>query len=122
MVLPAVIVNCQTESTSGVFICGMYVLCALIRLSYFNVDEEDRQDATSEKRTYYKGLPVTTVALVLPFLFQQTNLMEIKLLVLMIMGVAFLTPFKLKKPNQTLKLILIALGALAFFKVLMGLI
>ena len=36
-------------------IAGGFVLCALIRLAYFNVLEEDRQRETKEKRKSYMG-------------------------------------------------------------------
>ena len=51
-VLPAVIVNYQTEEKYALFVCGMYVLAALIRLSYFNVTEEERQEKSTEKRAF----------------------------------------------------------------------
>lgn len=47
----------------------MIVLAAVIRLGYFNVMEEERQRNTTENRKEYQGLPVTTVAIVLPLLF-----------------------------------------------------
>ena len=50
-------------------ICALYLLSALIRLSYFNVDEMERQNQTSESRHEYRGLPVTSVAIVLPAVF-----------------------------------------------------
>lgn len=36
---------------------SFFALCALIRLAYFNVTEEERQDRTSEHRAYYLGVP-----------------------------------------------------------------
>jgi CDP-diacylglycerol--serine O-phosphatidyltransferase len=47
----------------------MIVLAAVIRLGYFNVMEEERQRNTTENRKEYEGLPVTTVAIILPLLF-----------------------------------------------------
>ena len=47
----------------------MIVLGAVIRLGYFNVMEEERQRTTTENRKSYQGLPVTTVAIILPLLF-----------------------------------------------------
>ncbi|MBD5131031.1 MAG: CDP-diacylglycerol--serine O-phosphatidyltransferase [Clostridiales bacterium] len=47
-----------------------FVLCALIRLAYFDVDEVNRlNDPSSERRTSYTGLPVTNVALALPVFY-----------------------------------------------------
>ena len=62
-ILPAVIVyKACGESIFALFIPAMYVLFALIRLAWFNVDEEDRQNTSNESRKHYLGLPVTTSA------------------------------------------------------------
>ncbi|MBQ1472279.1 MAG: CDP-alcohol phosphatidyltransferase family protein [Lachnospiraceae bacterium] len=45
---------------------AFFVTCGVIRLGYFNVQEEMRQEQTDEKRTSYQGLPVTTTALIFP--------------------------------------------------------
>lgn len=47
----------------------LIVLGAVIRLGYFNVMEEERQRNTAEPRKTYQGLPVTSVAVVLPLLY-----------------------------------------------------
>ncbi len=48
---------------------ALYVLTAQIRLAYFNVDEFNRQNKTTELRKYYTGLPVTSSALIFPFIY-----------------------------------------------------
>ncbi len=53
----------------GLLSAVMIVLGAVIRLGYFNVMEEERQRQTSELRKQYQGLPVTTVAIILPLLY-----------------------------------------------------
>lgn len=53
---------------TGVAILLFYVLAGLIRLAWFNVSEEVRQDETEEKRKYYQGLPITSMAVLLPLL------------------------------------------------------
>ncbi len=48
-------------------ICGfLLTICGLIRLAYFNVKEEERQQETNERRTYYQGLPITCSAIGVP--------------------------------------------------------
>ena len=67
--LPAVIVyTVSAGSDLSFYISGLYLLCALIRLAWFNVDEEERQDTESGGRSVYYGLPVTTAALMIPAL------------------------------------------------------
>ena len=39
-----------------------YGLAGVIRLGYFNVMEEKRQNETSENRKYYQGLPITSMS------------------------------------------------------------
>lgn len=49
---------------------GIFVLCALIRLAYFDVTEEIRTgDENCGRRLYYEGLPVTNVAFALPIFY-----------------------------------------------------
>lgn len=53
----------------GVLILMFYCLAGLIRLAYFNVMEERRQQETSENRKYYQGLPITTISVILPLVY-----------------------------------------------------
>ena len=53
----------------GIAILLFYGLAGLIRLAYFNVMEEKRQNETSENRKYYQGLPITSMSVILPLLF-----------------------------------------------------
>lgn len=69
-VFPAVIgYNYGFNHGLGVIAAIMIVLGAVIRLGYFNVMEEERQRQTTELRKQYQGLPVTTVAIILPLLY-----------------------------------------------------
>ncbi len=82
---------------------ALYVLCALIRLAWFNVDEEERQDREGGRRQVYLGLPVTWSALIFPLLFAfglgfGWPMALIAPIVLLLTAAAFLTPFRLKKP------------------------
>lgn len=48
----------------------VFVLCALVRLAYFNVTEETRASgADGAPRTSYEGLPVTNAAVALPVFY-----------------------------------------------------
>ena len=125
-VLPALIVlGANKESLLYILISGTYLLCALIRLAWFNVNEEERQDGEEGGRKEYLGLPVTTSALAIPLFIGVGNLFSLPLdkvypWLLLGMGVAFLTPFRLKKPRLVGKLILIALGGACLALVLIG--
>ncbi len=98
-------------------ICAIYLLCALIRLSYFNVDEMNRQRMTSDSRHEYRGLPVTSVALILPAVFIISYFagsarppIEPAAILLIFMAFAFIMPFKLPKPGIVGKIVMIVIG------------
>ena len=69
-VLPACIgYNYGFNYGLGLVSAVLIVLCGLIRLGYFNVMEQERQQTTSENRKEYQGLPITTSSIILPLLF-----------------------------------------------------
>lgn len=94
----------------------LYPLCAVIRLAYFNVTEELRQKQTCEVRKVYEGLPVTSVALILPLLYSFRNDIGHELfpaiygIVLSIIAIAFITRFKIKKPGMKSMFIFLGIG------------
>ncbi len=95
-----------------------YVLAALIRLAYFNVlEDQRRKDGGTGANKEYRGLPVTSAALVFPtiLLIQSVTSIDITLsyfATVLIAGVLFITPFKLKKPGTREILFMVGLGAL----------
>ena len=110
-----------------IVVCALYLLSALIRLSYFNVDEMERQNQTSESRHEYRGLPVTSVAIVLPavfivsyFLGNSRPPIQAAAILLLIMAIAFITPFKMLKPHLIGKIILILIGLVELALLLLG--
>ncbi len=119
-VLPAVIAFAAAgQSTASLYLAGLYLLCALIRLAWFNVDEEERQEHESGSRTVYLGLPVTTSALLLPALLELGGQLgrpvgRLAPLALLIMAAAFLTPFRLRKPQLPGKAVVLLAGAAEF--------
>ncbi|MBR5773208.1 MAG: CDP-alcohol phosphatidyltransferase family protein, partial [Clostridia bacterium] len=51
-------------------IASLFVLAAIIRLAYFNVMEDERQQLEpTQPRKFYDGLPVTSVSLILPIIY-----------------------------------------------------
>lgn len=103
-VLPALIVYAGSGGKLRLIPCALYVLCALIRLAWFNVDEEERQDREGGRRKIYLGLPVTTAAVIYPLLLSfgwkyHWPLQTLLPLVMLLTAAAFLTPFRLKKPS-----------------------
>lgn len=94
---------------------ALFALCALIRLAYFNVLEEERQSQTTEKRKSYLGVPVTTVAVVLPLIYMVYDCKLIKNslcfpILLIILATGFLSPIEIKKPGFIGKIVLVIIG------------
>lgn len=125
-VLPSMIgYHCAEKTILSAVIAAAYVLCALIRLAWFNVDEEQRQDEESSRRDAYLGLPVTTSALLLPLLIgtgwrNEFPFDKMTQWLLLGIGVAYLTPFRLKKPEKVGMWLLALMGLAAFITVLTG--
>ena len=106
-------------------IASVYVLCALIRLAYFNVLEEERQQAETGKRKWYLGLPVTSIALILPAFFVLGNRFALDAgtlfaFLLIIVAVAFISPVRIKKPYLVGKIGIVFTGVVELIVLLMG--
>lgn len=100
-------------------IMAIYVLAALVRLAYFNVEEEIRNDKHEGLREYYTGLPVTSSSLIFPILlsFQYITPVDITPLYFVTMLVTsclFIMPFPVKKPGTRAILFMVAIGAIDF--------
>lgn len=112
-VLPAVIAySFGVDGVLGMMVCAFYVLAALIRLAYFNVTEQKRQQETDENRRYYQGLPVTTIAGLFPVLCMFKNVISSGFpgvigdvfpiflgIALTIIGLLFILNIKVPKPH-----------------------
>ena len=118
-VFPAMICYCLgMDRIPGIIILCLYCVASVIRLAYFNVMEEKRQNETSELRQYYQGLPITSMAIILPFLYLLrrgcgNNFLLVIHVAVVVVGVLFVTDFKVKKPQNPMVILLVALVALA---------
>ena len=96
----------------------MIVLGAVIRLGYFNVMEEERQRNTTENRKEYKGLPVTTVAMILPLLFMGQHNIPRNIFpfvfhsFMILISILFVLKINVKKLSMKGVLILFTIGAI----------
>lgn len=102
----------------------LYVLAAVIRLGYFNVMEEKRQNETTECRKFYQGLPVTSSAIIFPVVFICKDLIGkeyfpfVYLGVLILVGLLFICNFKVIKPGNKAILAFVIVGAIIIFRIL----
>ncbi len=107
----------------------VYILAALIRLAYFNVTEEERQKIEGDKvRKEYTGLPVTSAAIIFPFIMMLDFLLNsvdfglVYFGVAILMSLAFLLKFKIRKPGLRGILIMVGIGVAEGVLLLIGIL
>ena len=93
----------------------LYIICAIIRLAYFNVDEIMRQKNENGSRKTYYGLPVTAAAMLFPLIYGLKDLLGAALLpvyqvALFAVAAAFILKFKIRKPHGAALWVIFALG------------
>lgn len=115
-VLPGIFVyRISDKSVLTGVLASFFALSALIRLAYFNVLEEERQNESEEERESYLGVPVTTIAVLLPLVYllydhKIWNNVRCFSVLLVCMGIGHLLPVKIKKPGAKGKVGLLLLG------------
>ncbi len=93
----------------------LYLICAIIRLAYFNVDEMCRQKSENSRRRVYYGFPVTLSALVFPLIYGLQNILGAAMCIiyqiaLYCIAVLFVLRFRMYKPKGKEIFIVLALG------------
>ena len=107
---------------AGISILVFYLIAGVIRLAFFNVMEEKRQDETDEARKYYQGLPITSIAIILPLfctlrpLLGHRFLSELHICILTV-GLLFIINFPLRKPGWKMLTLLVATVSCALIKI-----
>ena len=91
----------------SIAILAFYGMAGVIRLAYFNVMEAKRQSETSENRKYYQGLPITSMAVIMPLLF-----------VASVFFPGFIFNFRFRKPTNQELVVLVAVVAVAVLFIL----
>lgn len=106
-VFPAYLCYCLgVQNASGIVILGLYCVCAVIRLAFFNVLEAKRQQTEGGANKYYRGLPVTSISMILPPVYLLRFLLPKKVFTILlhivpsIVGFLFILDFPLKKPDM----------------------
>ncbi len=102
-----------------IIINAIFAICAVIRLAYFNVTEEERQSTTKEARVFFEGLPVTSSAVIFPFVYcfvgVFSNIFEyIYAAALLLIAILYITPVRIPKPRKLLSIVLVFLGITEF--------
>jgi len=91
-----------------------YCICSVIRLSFFNMLETNRMQSEDPGEKVFRGLPITSISVIMPLIFLLEFLMSEKLFtivliaMLIVVGTCFILNFKLRKPSNLVLGILIA--------------
>ena len=96
-----------------------YILAALIRLAYFNVLEEERQSRKDNRKKSYLGVPVTTIALVMPavYIFFANGILSNSIcfvVMIALTAIGFISPIEIKKPDSIGKIVMMLIGIIEY--------
>ena len=114
-IFPAVLCyHMGVDGFAGILILFLYSLCAVIRLAFFNVLEGNRQRTEGGCNKTYRGLPVTTVSMLLPVVCMFRNCLGehtfAALLHVVLAVTAFLFVLDFSVPKYDFKKPLVKLG------------
>lgn len=103
-------ISCGTSKVYSMIASSAIVVAGIIRLGYFNVMEQNRQKTTTGNRKSYQGLPVTSVAVILPLVylckklivdtFSETAFNMTFTTIVLVVALCFILDIKVKKPNN----------------------
>ncbi len=105
-VLPAVILLAVSTGPVYTIVAALFALAAVIRLGFFNVHEQIRQQTSTEDKSGFRGLPVTFAAWVVPSVFAFQPYLgfqwfpPVLMTVMLAMAILFVLDFSLKKPKR----------------------
>lgn len=122
--LPAVI--CYLLGVRGYIGCiaiSYYCICSVIRLSYYNVMEMNRQMMEEPTVKVYYGLPITSITIILPAVFLlelvvSEEVFPVNLIaMLFVVGTCYILNFKIYRPTR-----LVLIGLIVITAFILGLI
>ena len=107
---------------AGPPILCFYCLAGLIRLAWFNITADQPPRADGKK--YYQGLPITSIAVILPLAYAAGTLMPeyfyvLLHLVMLVTGALFIIRFPFRKPTDKELAVIIAVVAAAIVYILL---
>lgn len=106
---------------------ALFVIAGVIRLAYFNVMEQKRQEETDDARKYYEGLPITSTAILFPIYFVFLDLIHAQNMQVwltgfyLVIGLLFILKIRVKKPTMVTMIAFIVLAIVVMAR-LIGLI
>ena len=124
-VTPAVICyQMGLKSVAGICCEIFFVLCGVIRLSYFNMLEELKHSkpASADEKKYYHGLPITSITIIFPVVYMFRTLLDghftiLLAVMLLFVGFFYILDFRLKKPGNAVVAAIMAFVALVMLNI-----
>lgn len=125
-ITPAIIAySLGLNSTFGIIVEIVFVLCGIIRLAYFNVLEELKHlhPEKSESKCYH-GLPITSIAIIFPIIYMFRPLVSEQLFltvlpfVLLAISFLYISDFKIRKPSNAMVAFILIFMAIVVLKIL----
>ena len=118
-VLPACIgFACGLNKWYHIAILALFVLAALIRLGYYNVMEMAQKNVDESGQRFFRGLPVTSIAIILPIVYGLMlygKLLPWAGIILSVMflavGFGYVSQLRIKKPTLAGNILMIVFGA-----------
>jgi CDP-diacylglycerol--serine O-phosphatidyltransferase len=106
-IAPVFLLYCMgVRNTLGMVILCFYCICGVIRLGFFNVQEAKRQQVEQGCGKEYRGLPITTMSLLLPVAYLLRLILPGKIYRILlyilpaVTGFLFILDFRVKKPDM----------------------
>lgn len=102
----------------------LFLIGGVIRLGYFNVMEQKRQETTTEVRKYYEGLPITSTAIIFPIYYlilTDLHISDVRpwlIAFYIIVGLLFVLRIRVKKPTMLTMIIFIVLAVILMARLL----
>ncbi|WP_343209367.1 CDP-alcohol phosphatidyltransferase family protein [Anaerolentibacter hominis] len=108
----------------GMTVLILYCTTSVIRLAYFNVLEMKNELVDESGHKFYRGLPITSIAVILPLFYAARMLMpagvyHIGLYFLMlIVGILFVLNFRFPKPKNSTLAVIVGVVSIALVVVI----
>ena len=122
-IFPALWAYCMGMSGPvGIGILILYATAGVIRLGYFNVMEEQRQKTTGDARTSYSGLPITSIAILLPLtaaagVVWKEHFLFLLHMIMLAAGILFVVRIQVPKPKNLTLAFFVAVVSVALLKI-----
>ena len=101
------------NSVVNTIVYAFFIVMGVTRLAYYNV-------ATSEDHKSFIGVPITTSTIVLPIVYYFSKNEILFMIALLVLGILYVTPIKIKKLSLKEKIVISIIGIVAVIVLMIG--